>query len=469
MGSGARMPFPAFFLLCGVNRQKALCIAITQPVGEPSAESGNAVNMRLADTSMALPRQSITIRYLMQSMYCQIALSLQPKLITRKHTIMKKTALLTLIFVLSSIAFVNVNAAKKTPREKLIERMTKLQKKGYMYGHQDDPFYGITWNWDEGRSDTYELVGDYPAVMGFDLGGIELGDSKNLDSVPFDRMRDEIVKHHERGGIITISWHPRNPLLGTTAWIQKDTVAYNQAVEALKQMRQYDVAKQVADPQHTVRSIIPGGSHHGVFQLWLKRVTDFLASLKDKKGNPVPLIFRPYHENSGSWFWWGQDNCSDEEYLALWNMTQDYVNATLKESIVWSYSPSASGRWTEQQWLVRYPGDDRIDLLGVDAYQWGTEEAFVKELNAELALITKLAKERGKLIAMTECGYQNSPDPTWWQRVFKPVIEKYPVCYLLPWRNYHKEHFGASPAAKTADDFKAWAKQKQFLFLKDIK
>ena len=204
---------------------------------------------------------------------------------------MKKTALLTLLIIFLLIAGDTARAAKKTPREQLIERMTKLQKKGYMYGHQDDPFYGITWNWDEGRSDTYELVGDYPAVMGFDLGGIELGDSKNLDSVPFDRMRDEIVKHHERGGIITISWHPRNPMLGTTAWIQKDTVAYNEAIEALKKIRQDDIIKIVPDPQHTVRSIIPGGSHHGVFQLWLKRVTDFLASLKDKKGNAIPLIF----------------------------------------------------------------------------------------------------------------------------------------------------------------------------------
>ena len=48
-------------------------------------------------------------------------------------------------------------------------------------------------------------------------------------------------------------------------------------------------------------------------------------------------------------------------------------------------------------------------------------------------------------------------------------MEKYPVCYFLPWRNYSKDHFGASPAATTADDFKAWAKQKRFLFVNDIK
>ena len=84
-------------------------------------------------------------------------------------------------------------------------------------------------------------------------------------------------------------------------------------------------------------------------------------------------------------------------------------------------------------------------------------------------MVTKIAREHGKLFAVTECGYKNSPDATWWQRVFKPIIEKYPVSYFLPWRNYSKEHFGATSAASTADDFKAWAKQKNFLFVKDIK
>lgn len=366
-------------------------------------------------------------------------------------------------------------AAKKSPRQQLLLRMAKIQKKGYMYGHQDDTFYGITWDWDDNRSDTYELVGDYPGVMGFDLGGIEMGDSKNLDSVPFTRIREEIVKQHERGGIITISWHPRNPLLGTTAWIQNDTTAYNEAIKALAALRQHDLAAKVPNPKHTVREILAGGRCHEKFLSWLKRVSDFLVSLKDSKGNQIPLIFRPWHENNGSWFWWGQDNCSDEEFHALWNMTQDYINATptgeasLKDNLVWSYSPNLFGSWTEAQWLVRYPGDDRVDLIGEDAYQWGREEDFARQLDADLALITKIAAERGKLIALTECGYQNSPDATWWQRVFKPVMEKYPVCYFLPWRNYSKDHFGASPAAKTAEDFKAWAKQKNFLFVKDIR
>ena len=175
------------------------------------------------------------------------------------------------------------SAAKPLPRQQLINRLAKIQQKGYMYGHQDDPFYGITWEWDNDRSDTYDLVGDYPGVMGFDLGGLEMGDAKNLDSVPFTRMRQEIILQHERGGIVTISWHPRNPLLGTTAWIEKDLKAYNEAVSALKKIGREDLVSQIDNPQNTVKSLLPGGKMADKFQLWLKRISDSCNPKRQKR------------------------------------------------------------------------------------------------------------------------------------------------------------------------------------------
>ena len=72
---------------------------------------------------------------------------------------------------------------EKTVAEQLAERLQTLQQRGYMMGHQDDPFYGLTWEYQSDSSDVKNVCGDYPAVMGFDLGGIEMGDAKNLDSV----------------------------------------------------------------------------------------------------------------------------------------------------------------------------------------------------------------------------------------------------------------------------------------------
>lgn len=331
-----------------------------------------------------------------------------------------------------------------SPAQSLLTRIDTLQQHGIMYGHQDDPFYGINWMWDRnGRSDTKELVGDYPAVMGFDLGGLEEeGHTANLDSVPFEWMRTEVIRHHERGGIVTFSWHPRNPLTGGTAWDVSDTA--------------------------TVSSILPGGAQHEKFVGWMNKVTTFLSSLKDKDNNPIPFILRPWHEYNGSWFWWGQNICTDEQFVALWNMFQQHVNSKLSNNVVWAFSPNLDGLWTEERFLNRYPGNSCVDLLGCDAYQWGSEEDFAQGLTADLDFLSAFAKQAGKPLAMTECGKKNSTTPDWFSRVFFPIIDHYQLSYFLLWRNWQAEHFGASKDAPTADDFKQMVEAGRFKLVNDI-
>lgn len=359
---------------------------------------------------------------------------------------MGKSLLMTILTMTMTLMSCHSNKSAstdgKTGAEKLLERIENLQAKGYMYGHQDDPFYGLTWEWDENRSDILSTVGDYPAVMGFEIGGIEMDDAKNLDSVPFNRMRQELAAHHERGGIVTISWHPRNPLTGGTAW---------------------DV-----DNDQVVKSILPDGSEHEKFQLWMERVGDFLATLKDKDGTPIPIIFRPWHENNGSWFWWGQKLCTDEQFHALWNMLQDYLNGRGFDNLLWSYSPNLDGGWTEERFMQRYPGNDRVALIGIDAYQWGTEEEFVKGLTADLDFVSAFAEKNKKPFALTECGYKNIPNSTWWTRVLKPIMDKYKLSYFLNWRNAKHEYFAPDPTQQSAEDFRKLYQAGNTLFLKDI-
>nr|WP_262503215.1 glycoside hydrolase family 26 protein [Xylanibacter ruminicola] len=333
---------------------------------------------------------------------------------------------------------------KQTTATQLADRLTSLQQKGYMAGHQDDPFYGIGWAYEDGKSDVKLTVGDYPAVMGFELGGIEMGDEKNLDSVPFTRIHDELLAHVKRGGVVTISWHPRNPLTGGTAW---------------------DVTSN-----KVVKSILPGGVKADLFKVWMARLADFLESLKDETGQPVPIIFRPWHENNGSWFWWGQKLCSDSEFMALWNLLQDEMNARGFSNLLWSYSPNLDGGWTLERFMQRYPGNDRVTLIGEDAYQWGSEQDFIKAVNSDLTFLTQFAKNNGKLLAMTECGFKNIPDATWFSRVLKPQMDKYPISYFLLWRNYEKEWFGPVPGTPCGDDYrKAFKEAKNVMFLNDIK
>jgi mannan endo-1,4-beta-mannosidase len=80
-----------------------------------------------------------------------------------------------------------------------------------MYGHQDDLMYGFNWWYEKDRSDIKEIVGDYPAVAGFELGHIELGSERSLDSVSFTQIAEQIKIHYKKGGVITLSWHLNNP------------------------------------------------------------------------------------------------------------------------------------------------------------------------------------------------------------------------------------------------------------------
>jgi mannan endo-1,4-beta-mannosidase len=105
-------------------------------------------------------------------------------------------------------------ADKKATKETitLFRSLYKLQNQGVMYGHQDDLMYGRTWWYEKDRSDTKDFTGDYPAVAGFELGHLELGNERSLDSVSFEQIAEQIKIHYQRGGVITLSWHANNPL-----------------------------------------------------------------------------------------------------------------------------------------------------------------------------------------------------------------------------------------------------------------
>ena len=342
-----------------------------------------------------------------------------------------------------------------TKAQQLMERLDALLQRGYMFGHQDDPFYGLTWEYMRDSSDVKNVCGDYPAVMGFELGGIEMGDEKSLDSVPFTKITEEIINHYNRGGIITISWHSRNPLTTIDGGAQAG------------QLYPEGTAWDVRDTT-VVKSILPGGSKHELFQNWMQRLSNFLATLKTADGEKIPVIFRPWHENTGSWFWWGERLCSADDYKALWNMLQDKLNADGFDNLLWAYSPGMASDLTHEKYSERYPGDDRVNLVGIDGYQWGSKEAFVAQLDQNLGMLTRFAAEHGKVAALTECGLKNLTDPTWWTSTLTPVLDKYQISYFLVWRNARHEWFGPSPSKPDAVFFREMYDKKNVLFLKDI-
>lgn len=325
----------------------------------------------------------------------------------------------------------------------LLSNLKKIPSKGIMFGHHDDTVYGIGWEGDKGRSDVQSVCGDYPAVISFDLGELELGGEANLDKVSFEKIRNEIINQYHRGGMISLSWHARNPLTGGDAWDVKDTTV--------------------------VKSILPGGANHGKFAGWLGRVADFMNTLKTPDGVKVPVLFRPWHEHTGSWFWWGEKLCSPDEYKTLWHMTADTLRAHGVDNVLYAYSPGTEPKDTAQ-YLKKYPGDELIDVIGFDTYQFN-RDAFVAGLDRSLAIVDSIAKAHDKIIAVTEVGYEGIPDKKWWTGTLLPVLEKYPMAYVLVWRNARERvtHFYAPyPGQTSAEDFVDFYNNSKTLFAADV-
>lgn len=176
--------------------------------------------------------------------------------------------------------FVFENVQRSPETEELLNALKQVPQRGFMFGHHDAPIYGIGWEGEQDRSDVKSVCGAYPAVMSFDLGGIELGSDQNLDKVSFDVIRKEVVKQYQRGGMSTFSWHVYNPLTGKDSW---------------------DVSNA-----NTVTSVLPGGAEYSKFQGYLDKVADFFKSIMTSDGVTVPILFRPWHEHTGNWFWWGK-------------------------------------------------------------------------------------------------------------------------------------------------------------------
>ena len=350
--------------------------------------------------------------------------------------------------VVSGQACTDPQASSET--QKLYKNLYQLIGKNILFGHQDDPCYGVGWKYINGRSDIRDITGEYPALFGFDLGRIELGWTHNLDSVPFEKTRLFIQEAYERGGVITLSWHLNNPLTGLTAWDNKPGA---------------------------VASILPGGAKNSLYTNWLDRVADFLSGLKGKHGESIPIILRLFHELNGGWFWWGKDQCSPDEMKQLWRYTIHYLrNEKSLHNLLYAFNTDKFNSGSE--YIERYPGDDLIDIMGFDIYQANIlrdNAAFINFFNKDLNLLDSIASSHHKIPALTEFGYNEVPDSTWWTKVFYPTVANHQIVYALAWRNAGKKQSGNAeyyvpyPGAASAPDFKKMSGSGKILFENGIK
>ena len=348
-----------------------------------------------------------------------------------------------------SVGPIDANATVET--KALYRNLHKLSKQYILFGHQHATEYGHGWRGDDNRSDIKSVTGSHPAVIGVDFSGLS-GRPDDLIEKEKKLLQKNIQDTYNRGGVTTASWHFLNPAsAGGFYW--KDTVS-----------------------APAVKLIIPGGSHHEKYKTILKNIAGLAKSLKGIDGKSVPVIFRPYHEFDGDWFWWGSSHCSRDEFTTLWKFTLSYLRDSLQvHNFIYAFSPDNKFT-TEAQYLERYPGNEWVDMLGMDNYgDWGRDGIYKLDSGLlKLQIVSDYAIKANKLAAFTETGLETIPNKTWWTQILLKTLKsaKLQLAYVLVWRNdatSPTHYYAPYPGQESEPDFIKFYNDRYSLFEKDIK
>lgn len=321
----------------------------------------------------------------------------------------------------------------------LFHNLRVLAENHILFGSQDPTGYGVGWAGDNERSDIRTITGSYPAIASWSIKGVADGQAFSNELLRFKLF-------HEGGGFNTIEWHMDNPLGGDFYWSNRTS------------------------NQNAVEAILPGGPKHPDFLRQLDNIAFFLRNLRDSKGRSIPVLFRPFHEHNGDWFWWGRPHCTEAQYIALYQMVVDYLRGEKGVSnLLFAFSPDRSRMTINPpsavDLLYGYPGDAYIDILGIDNY-WdvghpsntrGAEQR-QQDFLQSLEILVNEATARGKIAALTETGNDRITDPMWFTQTLLEPIKNHPVArklaYVAIWRNADtSHHYAPYPGHPAEPDF----------------
>lgn len=230
----------------------------------------------------------------------------------------------------------------------LLYNIHQIQGKGTMLGQHDGVWM------EEGKKITghiHKLSGRLPAIASYDF--MFITNVNNTEGSWFrireHEIRERIIAANREGLFITMCWHYNDP------YTQKTFYTKELPIEELKMM--------------SFKSILPGGQNHERYKKDLRKVAEFSSSLRDDDGKLIPFIFRPFHEFDGEWFWWGAAYNEPEEFKDLWRFTVHYLRDILNvHNMLYAFSPDIKFD-SREDYLLRYPGDDYVDILGFDDYE----------------------------------------------------------------------------------------------------
>lgn len=365
---------------------------------------------------------------------------------------MKKTIIIAAIIVNCThllaqrhLQLVDLEATSET--KALYANLWVLQQKGFMFGHHDDLNYGRHWYGIDGKSDTKDVCGDYPAVFSMDFATV-MDDRYQPDDERMALTRKNILAARRRGEVITACAHLNNPLTGGDSWD-------NSSREVVAQILQKD------------------SKAHQKFNLWLDRLVNYVKELKDDNGNPIPIIFRPFHEHTQTWNWWGRGCATEAEFVNLWRYTVDYLVRSGVHQFIYIISPQSGGADKEDRFTYWWPGDHYVDMIGYDYY----EQENPIDFYISLKNLSAVSEKKMKPCAVTETGLEAFTNPRYWtDQILQPATaEGIHVSFIAFWRNKYvgknekdTHYFSVFPGHASESNFKVFYQDKRTYFSKDL-
>jgi mannan endo-1,4-beta-mannosidase len=338
----------------------------------------------------------------------------------------------------------------------LFYQLKILSRTNFIVGQQDafNAFYGNN----AGDSDIKKLTGSDPGLLGSDFMFItddnNNGQPENWFYQQEQQIIADVVEAYDKGMVNHFTWHLREPYEGDHFYA--DDMTEFQRANAFK-------------------SILPGGANHEYYKEKLQKVAEVTKNLKGSDGKLIPIIFRPFHEFDGGWFWWGAPYVGAQDFKALWKFTVEYLRDELQvHNILYAYAPDNSYT-TATTYLQRYPGDEYVDILGMDNYGdfLPGDAAKLSAANGKLKMISDLAKEKVKIAAMTETGLfiPNSTLPSnfYSQNLYNVLTDnEIQIGFMMFWQNSENIYTVPVPGLEGEEDFLKFIQKEEPLLLHEM-
>jgi len=260
---------------------------------------------------------------------------------------MKITNCLLLLFL-----FINISAIAHTPIPKLTDRSkqgilayfkTVVKNGQVIVGQQCSQSPDVALEYKKNFQRLYDSTGRYPALLGLDYGYFE--------HIDFAQTNNYAIKHWRNGGLVTLSWHADCPF----------SEGYNVRLNTIENKNIIDLKKLLKDA--------PESKEKAGYRAELANVAKALVQLK---GAGLTVLWRPFHEMNGTWFWWGTNDqhnpTNQKDYAALWqDMYQTFTKDYGLDNLIWIYAPNIAGNYFPAPGVF-YPGDSYVDIVALDNY-----------------------------------------------------------------------------------------------------